>query len=59
MDLLSDMWQPVEARSWVQADIPAGWSVSVDANETVKPDNATISAHFSGYELQTYLYSDT
>jgi hypothetical protein len=41
---IADMWQPLEARSWVQTDMPAGWSVSVDTNETVKPDDVTIKA---------------
>ncbi|WP_325628998.1 hypothetical protein [Methanospirillum sp.] len=41
---IADMWQPSEARSWVQADTPAGWSVSVDTNETAKPDDVTIRA---------------
>jgi|GEM_PF-3129515 len=37
-------WQPVDARSWVKIDTPAGWSASVDANETTKPDDVTIRA---------------
>ncbi|MDD1730014.1 MAG: hypothetical protein LUQ50_13205 [Methanospirillum sp.] len=42
--VVADSWQPVEVRSWVQADTPAGWSVSVDKNETVQPDTAKVTA---------------
>ncbi len=44
LPVVADSWQPVEVRSWVQADIPAGWSVSVDNNETVQPDTAKVTA---------------
>nr|WP_319538227.1 hypothetical protein [uncultured Methanospirillum sp.] len=42
--VIADAWQPSEARSWVKVDTPVGWSVSVDANETAKPDDVTLKA---------------
>jgi len=42
--VIAESWQQSEARSWVKVDTPVGWSVSVDANETAKPDDVTLKA---------------
>jgi hypothetical protein len=39
---LAETWQPTAVRSWVQADTPVGWTVSIDSNESAQPDSATV-----------------
>jgi len=41
---LAETWQPSAVRSWVLADTPVGWTVSIDSNESIQPDSATIKA---------------
>jgi len=40
----ADIWQPEEMRPWALTDIPHGWSVVSEKNETENPDNAAFTA---------------
>jgi hypothetical protein len=41
----SDPWQPVQTPDWVRADMPAGWSTSVEMNTSENPDYCKVVAY--------------
>lgn len=45
-------WQVVEERSWVSAEMPSGWSSSIESNETASPDTIKIVSLSPGHDAR-------